>query len=81
MLEAVARSRGRFKAIAVVAPDISDTELMALADRGVVGVRFNLVTLARAAAAGLLDGSLTGRSIVAPVDSNIISACERPLFR
>src|SRR5262245_19117779 len=60
MLDAVARSRGRFKAIAVVAPDISDTGLMALADCGVVGVRFNLVTydryaLARAAAAGLLD--------------------------
>jgi predicted TIM-barrel fold metal-dependent hydrolase len=60
MLDAVAHSRGRFKAIAVVAPDIAERELTALADRGVVGVRFNLVTydrhaLARAAAAGLLD--------------------------
>ncbi len=60
MLDAVAQSRGRFKAIAVVAPDISERELTAFADRGVVGVRFNLVTydrhaLAKAAAAGLLD--------------------------
>jgi predicted TIM-barrel fold metal-dependent hydrolase len=60
MLDAVAHSRGRFKAIAVVAPDIAERELTALADRGVVGVRFNLVTydrhaLAKAAAAGLLD--------------------------
>jgi len=60
MLDAVARSRGRFKAIAVVAPDIAERELTVLADRGVVGVRFNLVTydrqaLAKAAAAGLLD--------------------------
>ena len=60
MLDAVAQSRGRFKAIAVVAPDIAERELTALADRGVVGVRFNLVTydrhaLAKAVAAGLLD--------------------------
>jgi len=60
MLDAVAHSRGRFKAIAVVAPDIAERELTALAEGGVVGVRFNLVTydrqaLAKAAAAGLLD--------------------------
>jgi predicted TIM-barrel fold metal-dependent hydrolase len=60
MLDAVAQSRGRFKAIAVVAPELAERELMALADRGVVGVRFNLVTydrlaFAKAAAAGLLD--------------------------
>lgn len=60
MLDAVARAPGRFKAIAVVAPDTSDKALAALADRGVVGVRFNLVSydrgaLAKAAAAGLLD--------------------------
>lgn len=60
MLDAVARSRGRFKGIAVVAPDIAERNLTALADRGVVGVRFNLVTydrhaLAKAGAAGLLD--------------------------
>jgi predicted TIM-barrel fold metal-dependent hydrolase len=56
----VARDPGRFKAIAVVAPDTTDKALAALAARGVVGVRFNLVTydrdaLAKAAAAGLLD--------------------------
>jgi len=60
MLDAVARSRGRFKAIAVVSPDVTDRELTVLADRGVVGVRFNLVSyerhaLAKAAAARLLD--------------------------
>ena len=60
MLDAIARSHGRFKGIAVVAPDIAERKLTALADRGVVGVRFNLVTydrhaLAKAGAAGLLD--------------------------
>jgi predicted TIM-barrel fold metal-dependent hydrolase len=60
MLDAVARAPGRFKAIAVVAPDTTDKALAALAARGVVGVRFNLVSydrdaLANAAAAGLLD--------------------------
>ncbi len=60
ILDAVVRSRGRFKGIAVVAPDIAERQLTALADRGVVGVRFNLVTydrhaLAKAGAAGLLD--------------------------
>lgn len=60
MLDAVARAPGRFKAIAVVAPDTSDKALAALAARGAVGVRFNLVSydrdaLAKAAAAGLLD--------------------------
>jgi len=60
MLDAMARSRGRFKGIAVVAPDVAERELAALADCGVVGVRFNLVNydrhaLAKAAAARLLD--------------------------
>ena len=54
------RAPGRFKAIAVVAIDTTDKALAALAARGVVGVRFNLVNydrdaLARAAATGLLD--------------------------
>jgi predicted TIM-barrel fold metal-dependent hydrolase len=59
MLDAVRHGSGRFKAIAVVAPDISDRALAALAEQGVVGVRFNLVTydpeaVAEAAATGLL---------------------------
>jgi len=60
MLDAVARAPGRYKAIAVVAADTTEDSLVALACRGVVGVRFNLVSydrdaLAKAAAAGLLD--------------------------
>lgn len=60
MLDAMAALPGRFRAIAVVTPDIADRELAVLADHGVVGVRFNLVTydpqaLAKAAAGGLLD--------------------------
>ena len=60
MLDAVARDPGAFKAIAVVASDTTDRALAALAARGVVGVRFNLVSydrdaLAKAAATGLLD--------------------------
>src|SRR5215470_1556602 len=60
MLDAMARSGGRFKGIAVVAPDIGERQLSALADRGVVGLRFNLVNydrhaVAKAAAARLLD--------------------------
>ena len=60
MLDAVARAPGRYKAIAVVATDTTEDALVALARRGVVGVRFNLVSyerdaLAKAAAAGLLD--------------------------
>lgn len=60
MLDAMARSRGRFKGIAVVASDIGARDLTALGECGVVGVRFNLVNydrhaLAKAAAAGLLE--------------------------
>src|SRR5215510_490246 len=43
MLDGIARSRGRFKGIAVVAADDREPELAALAVAGVVGVRFNLV--------------------------------------
>lgn len=60
MLDALAHASGRFKGIAVVAPDAGERDLAALAGRGVVGVRFNLVTydrhaLHKAAAAGLLE--------------------------
>jgi predicted TIM-barrel fold metal-dependent hydrolase len=43
MLDAMARSQGRFKGIAVVAPQASDKEWERLKERGVVGVRLNLM--------------------------------------
>jgi predicted TIM-barrel fold metal-dependent hydrolase len=52
MLDAMTAAPGRFKAIAVIKGDESERELQGLADRGVVGVRFNLVTFDPAALAG-----------------------------
>jgi len=49
MLDAVARDPARYKAIAMVDPGIGEPELSDLAHRGVVGVRFNLVSYDRAA--------------------------------
>ena len=43
MLDAIARSQGRFKGIAVVEPHTSDKEWERLKERGVVGVRLNLM--------------------------------------
>ena len=43
MLDAVARSNGRAKGVAVVRPDIDDEALEALAARGVKALRFNFV--------------------------------------
>ena len=43
MLEAIAASGGRFKGIALVTADVSQRELGALADGGVVGIRMNLM--------------------------------------
>jgi len=43
MLDAIAGSGGRFKGIALVKADASERELAALADRGVVGIRINLM--------------------------------------
>jgi predicted TIM-barrel fold metal-dependent hydrolase len=43
MLEAIAASRGRFKGIALVKPDITDRDLAKLGGQGVVGVRVNLL--------------------------------------
>jgi predicted TIM-barrel fold metal-dependent hydrolase len=43
MLDAIGRSRGRFKGIAVVPPQVSEKEWERLRDQGVVGVRFNLM--------------------------------------
>ena len=44
MLDGIAGSGERFKGIALVKPSIPDRELAALADAGVVGIRFNLAT-------------------------------------
>jgi len=60
MLDAMTASPGRFKAIAMVDPGASDRTLEALADAGVVGVRFNLPSydphaLSRPAVPHLLD--------------------------
>ena len=42
LLEGIAAGEGRLKGVALVSPDIADRDLAALADRGVVGVRYNL---------------------------------------
>lgn len=60
MLDAVDREPGRYRAVAVVDPMARKGDLEALAERGVVGVRFNLVSyaadaLADAEASGLID--------------------------
>ena len=44
VLDAMKARPGRFKTIAVVEPDISETELAELDEAGVVGLRFNLVS-------------------------------------
>jgi len=59
MLDAIASYPGRFKGIAVLDLTMPERELAALAQRGVVGVRFNLVSyerdaLSRPEAAGFL---------------------------
>ena len=43
MLDAIARSDGRARGVAVLAPDVSDRELDRLHDGGVRGVRFNFL--------------------------------------
>jgi predicted TIM-barrel fold metal-dependent hydrolase len=44
MLDAIASSGGRFKGIGLVKPDITDRELASLNDRGMVGMRINLMS-------------------------------------
>jgi predicted TIM-barrel fold metal-dependent hydrolase len=44
MLDGIAASGGRLKGIALAEPAISDRDLAALADRGIVGIRMNLTT-------------------------------------
>jgi len=43
LLDAIAYSGGRLKGIALVQPDICERDLAALNDRGVVGIRINLI--------------------------------------
>jgi predicted TIM-barrel fold metal-dependent hydrolase len=43
LLDAMARSRGRLKGIAVIAPHATDGELLALKEKGVVGIRLHLM--------------------------------------
>lgn len=43
MLSAITASAGRFKGIALVKPDINATEMQALVDGGVLGIRVNLM--------------------------------------
>ena len=43
MLEAIAASGGRFKGIALVKTNASDTELATLTGQGVIGIRINLM--------------------------------------
>ena len=60
MLDAIARGGGRYKGIAVVANDIDEASLAALADAGVIGVAFNATHhgVARYLAAGDLLAKL-----------------------
>ena len=44
MLDAVAASGGRFKGVALIRPGATERQLAALAEAGVVGLRFNLST-------------------------------------
>ena len=43
MLDAIAQSGGRLKGVALIDHDVTDRELQALKDGGVVGARFNLL--------------------------------------
>jgi predicted TIM-barrel fold metal-dependent hydrolase len=43
LLDACVESKRRFKGIALVRPDISERELRSMSDRGVVGVRINIM--------------------------------------
>jgi predicted TIM-barrel fold metal-dependent hydrolase len=53
MLEALARAPARFRGVAVVPPDIDDAELQRLQQRGVRGVRVNVVDVRNRAAGAL----------------------------
>jgi predicted TIM-barrel fold metal-dependent hydrolase len=48
LLEGLAAGNGRLKGIALVQPDVAERDLRALADCGVVGIRFNLSTFGMA---------------------------------
>jgi len=44
ILDGIARSNGRLKGVALVPPDISEHDLLALKEGGMVGVRYNLTS-------------------------------------
>jgi predicted TIM-barrel fold metal-dependent hydrolase len=58
LLDAIARSGGRFKGVAIAAPDASRDELQALQAGGVVGIAFNVALLGPDAVAAPLLGRL-----------------------
>jgi len=49
MLNAMARSGGRFRGIAVVVPKVTDAEMWSLKDQGIVDVRLNQMRTDRSA--------------------------------
>jgi predicted TIM-barrel fold metal-dependent hydrolase len=61
LLDAVARSQGRLKGIAVIAPQASDGELLSLKERGVVGIRLHLMRWDPAALTRADAGSFLAR--------------------
>jgi len=61
MIDAMAASPGRFKAIAVLAEGTTDREMQRLGDLGVVGIRFNLVNHDPASLSGVEGARLLGR--------------------
>ena len=70
MLDAMAAAPGRYKAIAVISGEDPTRSSQGLADRGVVGLRFNLVNFDPAALAGpgmaRLAGAPQGPGLVCP---------------
>lgn len=44
MIDAIAASGGKFKGIALIAPDISERDLLHMHDAGVIGMRINLMS-------------------------------------
>jgi predicted TIM-barrel fold metal-dependent hydrolase len=61
LLDSLAAANGRLKGIALVKPDVADRELAALADCGVVGIRFNLSTFGMAQFGHPATGRLLAR--------------------
>jgi predicted TIM-barrel fold metal-dependent hydrolase len=82
ILDAVARSNRRCRAIVSLAPDFTDADLDKLQHAGVVGVRFNVVNLGAAAliAQSRLLDAMAERSWVAQIQVPAIDLREFALF-